>query len=124
MKRDLIRYITHEVRSPLNVIYSGVKMMITDIADSLKEKKDLLELATSVSVSCEDLLRTMNDILLMESLTSNTFNISKEITPCAEMPSMNDTTYWYHGEGKERQLCRQHRAPSSTRGWRILTTWW
>eukprot|EP01035_Chromulina_nebulosa_P033159 gene33159-44383_t len=88
MKRDLIRYITHEVRSPLNVIYSGVKMMITDIADNLKEKKDLLELATSVSVSCEDLLRTVNDILLMESMTSNTFNISREMTPCAEMPSM------------------------------------
>eukprot|EP01035_Chromulina_nebulosa_P038023 gene38023-51351_t len=81
MKRDLIRYITHEVRSPLNVIYSGVKMMITDIADSLKEKRDLLELATSVSVSCEDLLRTVNDILLMESMTSKTFNISREMTP-------------------------------------------
>eukprot|EP01036_Dinobryon_divergens_P026683 gene26683-35359_t len=92
MKRDLIRYITHEVRSPLNVIYSGVKMMITDIADSLKEKRDLLELATSVSVSCEDLLRTVNDILLMESMTSKTFNISREMTPCVEMPSMIEHT--------------------------------
>ena len=88
MKRDLIRYITHEVRSPLNVIYSGVKMMITDIADNLGEKKDLLELATSVSVSCEDLLRTVNDILLMESMTSNTFNISREMALCTEMPAV------------------------------------
>ena len=85
MKRDLIRYIT---RSPLNVIYLGIKLMMADIQENLKEKKDLLELATSVSVSCEDLLRTVNDILLMESMTSNTFNISREMTPCAEMPSM------------------------------------
>ena len=40
-----------------------MKLFIGDISDHLKEKKDLPELATSVSVSCEDLLQTVNDIL-------------------------------------------------------------
>jgi hypothetical protein len=30
----------------------------------------------------------VNDILLMESMTSKTFNISREMVPCTEMPSM------------------------------------
>ena len=56
IKPNMIRYITYEVCSPLNVICSGIKLFIGDISDHLKEKKDLPELATSVSVSCEDLL--------------------------------------------------------------------
>jgi hypothetical protein len=61
-KSDSIHHL-YEVFSQLNVFYSGMKLLIGYISDHLKEKKDLPELATSVSVSCEDLLETVNDIL-------------------------------------------------------------
>jgi signal transduction histidine kinase len=86
-KRALIRYMSHEVRSPLNVIYSGLNLLIEDIGSlpPTEGNSNLLETFDSIRHASADLLQTMNDLLLMESMDSAAFSIEEKMVPCANL---------------------------------------
>eukprot|EP01035_Chromulina_nebulosa_P042304 gene42304-57281_t len=86
-KRALIRYLSHEVRSPLNVIHSGLNLLVTDLETlpPIKEMENLLETFTSIHHASSDLLETMNDLLLLESMDSAAFSIQEKMVPCAKL---------------------------------------
>eukprot|EP01036_Dinobryon_divergens_P031957 gene31957-41454_t len=86
-KTALMRYMSHEVRSPLNVIHSGLNLLVEDM-ESLppnEQRKELLETFKSIRHASTDLLQTMNDLLLLESMDSAAFSIEEEMTPCAHL---------------------------------------
>jgi signal transduction histidine kinase len=86
-KRALIRYLSHEVRSPLNVIHSGLNLLVTDLESlpAIEEKENLMETFTSIQHASGDLLETMNDLLLLESMDSAAFSIQEKMVPCANL---------------------------------------
>ena len=87
-KRALIRYLSHEVRSPLNVIHSGLNLLVTDLENlppTIEEKENLLETFASIHHASGDLLQTMNDLLLLESMDSAAFSIQEKMVPCANL---------------------------------------
>ena len=86
-KRALIRYMSHEVRSPLNVIHTGLSLLVADM-ESLpptEEKENLLETFSSIRHASGDLLQTMNDLLLLESMDSAAFSIEEKMISCANL---------------------------------------
>ena len=92
MKRSLIRYISHEVRSPLNVIYSGIKFILEDLSTvaNSREKDMVLDTLGSIQQACTDVLYTMNDILQLENMSSGTFSLSRSMVHCSELNEMMD----------------------------------
>ena len=91
-KRALIRYFSHEVRSPLNVICSGLTFLLGDISKlpASDEKSSLLETVTSVRQSSEDVVKITNDLLQMESMDADAFSIAEEMVPCSELSQLAD----------------------------------
>ena len=66
MKKSLVRYMSHEVRSPLNVLVSGLKLLQTDISKLQSpegEKAGLLDnVVASMQQVSEDPLKTINEL--------------------------------------------------------------
>ena len=87
MKTTLIRHISHEVRSPLNIINSGINFMETDISTlppgTLKEK--VMESLVSVRHACIEVIQTLNDILQMETIKSGHLAFEQQMVPCIEI---------------------------------------
>ena len=90
MKRSLLRYISHEVRSPLNVIYSGVKFILEDLSTlaNSREKELILDTLGNIQQACTDVLYTMNDILQLENMSSGTFALLRTMIHCRELNEM------------------------------------
>ncbi len=66
MRKSLVRYMGHEVRSPLNVLVSGLKLLQTDISKLQLpegEKAGLLDnVVASMQQVSEDPLKTINEL--------------------------------------------------------------
>ena len=91
-KRALIRYLSHEVRSPLNVIHSGLNLLVEDV-DGLPpsaQKESVKETFASIRHASGDLLQTMNDLLLLESMDSAAFSVQEKMVPCADLTHIAD----------------------------------
>ena len=90
-KQALVRYIGHEVRSPLNVIASGLKILQADISKLQlleEERAVLMDTVVSMQQESEDLLKTMNDLLQLENMESSAFSIEEKVVPCSDLLKM------------------------------------
>ena len=87
IKTAVIRYLGHEVRSPLNIIFSGISFMEKEIMalPPSPEKENIIEYLTSVRQACQDVLQSMNDMLHMETLKSGSFNLQAKAVSCSEL---------------------------------------
>eukprot|EP01036_Dinobryon_divergens_P030777 gene30777-40074_t len=92
-KRALIRYMSHEVRSPLNVICSGLNLLWVDITklSPFKEKAGLLETLTSIRQASADVIQTTNDLLQLEKMDSDAFSIVEKIVPCSDLTKIAES---------------------------------
>jgi len=87
VKQSLIRYLTHELRSPLNAIHSGLNVLVDDMESlpASEQKKEVMEIFNSIRHASGDLLHTMNDLQLLETIDSATFSIEEKMVPCANL---------------------------------------
>ena len=87
IRRDLIRHFSHEVRSPLNIISSGLTFMESDIAalSPGPQKEQLKENLISVRQACDEVVDGMNEMLQMETMKSGTFAFEQKMVPCDEI---------------------------------------
>ena len=90
IKQALIRYLSHEVRSPLNVIYSGITFMQGDVAslNPSSAKDMIIDSLTAVSQACQDVLQALNDMLHKETIHAGSFSVEREMVPCKELLEM------------------------------------
>jgi signal transduction histidine kinase len=86
-KRALIRYMSHEIRSPLNVVCSGLNLLWVDITKLpfFVEKVGLLDTLASVRQASVDVIQTTNDLLQLEKMDSAAFSISEKVVACPEL---------------------------------------
>jgi signal transduction histidine kinase len=86
-KQTLVRYMGHEMRSPLNVIMSGLKLLQTDVSklQSPEERAGLMDTVASMQQESDDLLKILNDLLLLEKMESAAFSIEEKMVPCADL---------------------------------------
>eukprot|EP01035_Chromulina_nebulosa_P022955 gene22955-29739_t len=99
-KRGLIRYMSHEVRSPLNIICSGLRFLAGDIKNlpSSVEKSNLLETLSSIRQASADVVHATNDLLQLDSIDSATFSIAEEMVPCSELSRLAEACSEIAGE--------------------------
>ena len=74
LKREFVRYVSHEIRSPLNVVHAGLELLRADLAAAgvLSSSLSLLQDIYFASSAAIDIL---NDMLQYEHIDSGTFKL-------------------------------------------------
>jgi len=67
LKRNFVRYISHELRSPLNVMYSGIEYLRSKLVE-LSSNAEVLELVDEVFVANESAITILDNLLNYESI--------------------------------------------------------
>ena len=90
IKQAFFRYLGHEVRSPFNVIYSGISFMENDVKalPPSREKDLIVESLQCVRQACQDVLQALSDMLQMENMNSGNFFLERKMVPCKEIIEM------------------------------------
>eukprot|EP01036_Dinobryon_divergens_P030629 gene30629-39902_t len=85
--RRIIRYLSHEVRSPLNIISSAIGFMDIDMAalPPSPEKASVADSLVTMRQAAHDILKTMNEMLQMETINSGSLSLDLQMVPCGEV---------------------------------------
>eukprot|EP00597_Dinobryon_sp_UTEXLB2267_P009324 CAMPEP_0170096594 /NCGR_PEP_ID=MMETSP0019_2-20121128/28692_1 /TAXON_ID=98059 /ORGANISM="Dinobryon sp., Strain UTEXLB2267" /LENGTH=801 /DNA_ID=CAMNT_0010318641 /DNA_START=556 /DNA_END=2961 /DNA_ORIENTATION=- len=88
MKQLFVRYISHEIRSPLNVVHAGVDMLRDELkSNSLKESNmcGIRDLLDDIFAASESAICVLNDLLNYEHLDAGTFTLKLNWKPLARL---------------------------------------
>ena len=103
LKREFVRYISHEIRSPLNVCHAGMEILkaeleIAGVSDSMK---DLLE---DIFAASNTAIEILNDMLQYEHIDSGSFKLEMTVTPLLKVFSRRLEVYKLMAEKKHISL--------------------
>ena len=78
-----VRYISHEVRTPLNTVIMGLQVLY----DELTKHKELgiLDIVNDIRISSDIALNTLNEFLMIDKLGEGTLLIEKTYFPVNEL---------------------------------------
>jgi len=83
-----IRYLSHEMRTPLNTVMMGLQHLFEDVAkDDSGECLGRIEILKDIKESCEIAVKTLNNMLVYDNIESGNLVLKKEdvkIIPCVE----------------------------------------
>ena len=74
MKSKFVRLISHEIRSPLSVINSGIAILSEQIDSMSAEMQDVV---VSMETACKSLVGFLDDLLVYEKIESSTLSLKK-----------------------------------------------
>ena len=80
---DMIAYVSHEFRSPLNVAIAGLEVMGKDVA-LLNLSPDFVETFNDVSSSAATAVDILDDLLHYENMDAGTFNVQLKQEPLSQ----------------------------------------
>ena len=74
LKREFVRYVSHEIRSPLNVVHAGLELLRADLvaAGALSSTLTLLQ---DIFFASSAAIEILNDMLQYEHIDSGTFEL-------------------------------------------------
>eukprot|EP01038_Epipyxis_sp_PR26KG_P004961 gene4961-6936_t len=75
LKRTFVRYVSHEIRSPLNVLYGGLQMLVHE--PNTLSNPILTEQVTDLFTSCGQAIEILNDMLHYEKIEAGKFHMEK-----------------------------------------------
>ncbi len=93
-KKAYVRYISHELRTPMNTACLGLSMLIADIAAYVEDNPtaqhhdDWLETVTDVHMACTTTVDILNDLLGFEKMESGQMTLHASSEPA--LPFVND----------------------------------
>eukprot|EP01038_Epipyxis_sp_PR26KG_P011830 gene11830-15831_t len=79
LKRTIVRYISHEIRSPLNVLYGGLQLLTDDPMTKLNP--DLSESVNDLFTCATHAVEILDDMLNYERFEAGKFEVNKVMTP-------------------------------------------
>lgn len=77
LKRTFVRYVSHEVRSPLGVLLVGLDLLVKDL-DSQTVTESFASLLIDMHASSQGAMDLLNDLLNYESIDAGTFSLEKQ----------------------------------------------
>eukprot|EP01038_Epipyxis_sp_PR26KG_P011756 gene11756-15730_t len=85
LKKCFVRYISHEIRSPLSTATLGLDYIIENVTknQSTMNMEELIDLLADIKQSCDIATETMNEFLLLDKIESNMLSLA-----------MNPTNLW------------------------------
>ena len=80
-KMSYIRYYSHELRNPMNIVEMGIQFCLNNIPDDSNDNqiKTIRDTLVEVKIACEDSLSIMNDILLYDKLENGLVKLQKNL---------------------------------------------
>ena len=80
LKREFVRYVSHEIRSPLNVAHAGLEILKTDL-EAVGASLAILSLLDDIFSASSAAIEILNDMLHYEHMDSGTFKLEPAVTP-------------------------------------------
>mmetsp|Transcript_9907 Transcript_9907/g.13587 ORF Transcript_9907/g.13587 Transcript_9907/m.13587 type:complete len:940 (-) Transcript_9907:315-3134(-) len=84
LKQVFVRYVSHEIRSPLNVVHAGLDLLRSELSVCpvmAPAITDLMELVEDMFSASESAINILNDLLNYENLDAGTFNLDMSWKP-------------------------------------------
>ena len=92
MRRNFVRFISHEVRTPLNSLSMGLKLMKKGIENG-ESREEILNTLEEVREACEIAVETLNEILSYDKIESGLMVLEK--TPVNADAFLKGTTHLF-----------------------------
>ena len=80
LKREFVRYVSHEIRSPLNVAHAGLEILKGELEAS-GATNFVRELLDDIFFASNTAIEILNDMLQYEYIDSGTFKLDLAVTP-------------------------------------------
>ena len=80
MKRNFVNYISHEMRTPLNTVFMGIKLLQDDFILN-NESQERLDVVSDIKASCDITLSTLNELLTFDKLESGMLKLELNHIP-------------------------------------------
>jgi signal transduction histidine kinase len=78
-KKSYVRYISHELRTPINTVYLGLKLITKQLKNSNDPKdSENYDTLCDVNLSCMAAMDILNDLLCYEKLESGILELHKQ----------------------------------------------
>jgi len=74
LKREFVRYVSHEIRSPLNVVHAGLELLRVDL-ETAGAPASCLNLLQDIFFASSAAIDILNDMLQYEHIDSGTFKL-------------------------------------------------
>ena len=74
LKREFVRYVSHEIRSPLNVVHAGLELLLADLV-ATGALPSTLTLLQDIFFASSAAIEILNDMLQYEHIDSGTFKL-------------------------------------------------
>lgn len=84
LKRTFVRYVSHEIRSPLNVVDAGLDVLTKELSGQF-DSEDVLETIKDISDSAAMAISILNDLLNYEHIDAGTFKLELEEIPVTQV---------------------------------------
>eukprot|EP00597_Dinobryon_sp_UTEXLB2267_P017381 CAMPEP_0201112334 /NCGR_PEP_ID=MMETSP0812-20130820/77187_1 /ASSEMBLY_ACC=CAM_ASM_000668 /TAXON_ID=98059 /ORGANISM="Dinobryon sp., Strain UTEXLB2267" /LENGTH=640 /DNA_ID=CAMNT_0047375655 /DNA_START=533 /DNA_END=2455 /DNA_ORIENTATION=- len=83
LKQTFVRHVSHEIRSPLNVVHAGLEILRSELVFSASSAA--LELIDDIYSASETAIEILNDLLHYEHMDSGTFKLELSWQPLARL---------------------------------------
>ena len=105
IKEEIIRYVSHEMRTPLMVVNSSIDFAIEDLkgrTSFVLESQDFIDTLSDGKHSCEEALKVLGDILTYESIQAGKYIINSEFV--AVVPFLRSMVKYNKLLGEEKKI--------------------
>jgi len=80
LKREFVRYVSHEIRSPLNVAFAGLEILKAEL-EVVGVSSFVRELLEDIYFASNTAIDILNDMLQYEHIDSGTFKLDMAVMP-------------------------------------------
>jgi len=82
LKQVFVRYVSHEIRSPLNVVLAGLELLRADLKDATERvNMSVFELIDDMQYAGETAINILNDLLHYEHMDAGTLKLEQSWKP-------------------------------------------
>ena len=103
LKREFVRYVSHEIRSPLNVACAGLEILKAEL-EALRAARSILDLLNDISFANNTAIEILDDMLQYEHIDSGIFKLELAVTPLKNLFASRLETYKYMSSKKDIAL--------------------
>ena len=99
LKREFVRYVSHEIRSPLNVAHAGLEILKADL-ETAGASLAILSLLDDIFSASNAAIDILNDMLHYEHIDSGTFKLEPAVVPLVNVLAGRLEVYKYMASKK------------------------
>jgi hypothetical protein len=107
IKQQLIRYISHEIRTPIGIVNSSVSLAIDSLRNCdydkwMSVRGEVLELLEDGLHACEGTVTVLNDMLSFEAMEAGKYKLYREFVPA--VPTVKSIVSKLKSIGKAKNI--------------------